>query len=90
MVVKQIMMMTVPCGENENPVLFFQDLKVSEFVVHPQFYSGGLYNDIALVFLQSSAILAPHIDTVCLPRSTPLYDPSACFATGWGKNAFGK
>ncbi|CAG7732475.1 unnamed protein product, partial [Allacma fusca] len=35
------------------------------------------------------AVLAPHIDTICLPGNTPQYDNSSCWATGWGKSAFG-
>jgi kallikrein len=70
--------------------IFSKDLKVAEKVIHPSYYGGGLYNDIALIFLQTSAILAPHVDTICLPEVTPLYDNASCWATGWGKSAFGE
>ncbi|OXA53078.1 phenoloxidase-activating factor 2 [Folsomia candida] len=79
--------------QSTNEFYPYQDKKVTDMVIHPEFYSGGLYNDIALLFLRTSSILAPHIDTICLPRSqSPSlteYDPSSCWATGWGKNAFG-
>ena len=38
-------------------------------IVHPEFYSGNLYNDIALIRLAGSVDFArnPHISPVCLP-----------------------
>lgn len=72
-------------------MIFLQDIWGNEIVIHPLYYSGALINDIALIFLQQSAMLSPHIDTICLPARSPQvsYDGTACWATGWGKNAFG-
>ncbi|ODN01922.1 Serine proteinase stubble [Orchesella cincta] len=77
--------------QTTNEFLPYQDIWGKEIVIHPQFYSGSLQNDIALVFLKTSAVLAPHVDTICLPDASPQvsYDGTSCWATGWGKNAFG-
>lgn len=68
-----------------------KDIWVQEVLVHPQYYSGAYVNDIAIVFLQAAAVLSPHIDTICLPwpNANISYDGSSCWATGWGKSAFG-
>jgi kallikrein len=59
-------------------------------VVHENFYAGALYNDIALLYLEKPADFAPNVDTVCLPPLTGRFDGQTCFASGWGKNSFGK
>jgi len=67
----------------------FQNIRAKKIVLHPNYYGGGLYYDVALVFLAQSATLAPHIDTICLPKGTPNYDINSCWAAGWGLNQFG-
>lgn len=73
-----------------NELLAHQDISVKSVIKHPDYYKGALYNDIALVFLEESFELAQHIKTVCLPPQNHIFDNSRCFASGWGKDTFGK
>ena len=52
--------------------------------------SGNLKNDIALVEVDSPFVLAPHVDTVCLPSPGQDFTDSRCAATGWGSTRFGE
>ena len=49
-----------------------------------------LYNDIALLILESPLILDQHISPICLPTFQQILAENNCFASGWGKNNFGK
>lgn len=60
------------------------------FAVHPDYYKGGLYNDIALVFLDAPVMLNEGIQTVCLPPPNARFDHQRCIVSGWGKDVFGK
>lgn len=62
-----------------------QDRNVVEFVIHPGYYKGGLFNDIALLFLDEPAQIAENINTICLPPPNTIFDHSRCLASGWGK-----
>lgn len=76
--------------QTSNELFPHQDARVKKVVVHPDYYSGALYNDVALLFLDSSITLADNIDVICLPREDVNFDHSRCFASGWGKDVFGK
>jgi len=67
-----------------------QDREVASITIHPQYYAGALYNDIALLFLKSAVDLADNVDVVCLPAQGTVVDHARCFASGWGKDVFGK
>ncbi|RZC41480.1 Trypsin domain containing protein, partial [Asbolus verrucosus] len=67
-----------------------QDRDVASVTIHPQYYSGGYHNDIALLFLEDPVELAPHINVVCLPPQDTVVDDARCFSSGWGKDVFGK
>lgn len=67
-----------------------QDRNVISVKIHPQYNSGALYNDFALLFLDSPVTLAPNVDTVCLPHPNDKFDYDTCWATGWGRDQFGK
>lgn len=83
---------SVRAGEWEtntkNELLPDQNRDVIDMVIHPHYNKDNLFNDIALLFLNSSFELAPHINTVCLPPPGHFFDFSRCFATGWGKDQF--
>lgn len=67
-----------------------EDKVVRSAVIHPEYNSGNLWNDFALLFLESPYTLQSHIDTVCLPDSnTIIREGTRCFASGWGKDKFG-
>nr|CAD7402398.1 unnamed protein product [Timema poppensis] len=65
-----------------------QDRRVAKVIVHPDYYKGTLFNDIALMILDEPFQLDIHIGTICLPDPSADFDNSRCIATGWGKNAF--
>lgn len=67
-----------------------QDRQVSEIVVHKRYNAGKLYNDIALLFLVTPIELAENINTACMPPPNYAFEGNRCFATGWGKDSFGK
>ena len=67
-----------------------QDRFVDQMIIHPAFHGGSLRNDYALLILDSPFVLAPNVDTVCLPTYKEDFLVSNCFATGWGKDKFGE
>lgn len=68
-----------------------QDRSVSSFKIHPQYYAGALFNDIAILFLDSPVDIAENVDVVCLPpQDTVVANRARCLASGWGKDVFGK
>eukprot|EP00397_Hematodinium_sp_SG-2012_P041536 GEMP01045768.1.p1 GENE.GEMP01045768.1~~GEMP01045768.1.p1 ORF type:complete len:431 (+),score=33.44 GEMP01045768.1:68-1294(+) len=67
-----------------------QESKVNSLVVHEGYNSGSLFNDYALLFLEHSIELGPNVDTICLPTADMNFQNFQCWATGWGKDKFGK
>ncbi|KFB49718.1 hypothetical protein ZHAS_00018370 [Anopheles sinensis] len=67
-----------------------QDRRVAEIITHEQFNKGSLANDVALLILTEPFVLAPNVQPICLPPKEYSFDLSKCFASGWGKNIFGK
>lgn len=76
--------------QTKDEIFPHQDRNVVDFVVHEQFYKGGLFNDVALLFLDTPVDIAENVNTVCLPPQDYNFDFSRCFASGWGKDLFGK
>nr|CAH7727075.1 unnamed protein product [Callosobruchus chinensis] len=65
--------------------------EVTSVHVHPEFYAGTLYNDIAVLRIDKPVDFAknPHISPACLPHPRDDYTGTRCWTTGWGKDAFG-
>lgn len=76
--------------QTKDEIFPHQDRQVRDYVIHPEYYRGGLYNDIALLFLTSPVEIVENVNTVCLPGHGEIFDGSRCFASGWGKDLFGK
>jgi len=76
--------------QNDYELYAHEDREVIEYLVHPEYNQLNLHNDFALVFLKTPFTLQPHIDTICLPGPQQLPEGTTCFATGWGKDKFGK
>ncbi|XP_061515717.1 phenoloxidase-activating factor 2 isoform X2 [Anopheles gambiae] len=76
--------------QTKNEMFDYQDRNVVEIVSHAEFYKGGLFNDVALLFLDKPADLMETVNTICLPPANHNFDMSRCFASGWGKDVFGK
>lgn len=76
--------------QTKNEIYPHQDREVQAVVVHEGFHSGALYNDFALLILKTPVDLAENVDVVCLPEEGDEFDGARCFASGWGKDVFGK
>nr|XP_008193782.1 PREDICTED: uncharacterized protein LOC657068 isoform X2 [Tribolium castaneum] len=65
--------------------------EITSVNVHPEFYAGTLYNDLAILRMDKPVDFAkqPHISPACLPSPHDDYTGSRCWTTGWGKDAFG-
>nr|XP_029713750.1 phenoloxidase-activating factor 2-like isoform X6 [Aedes albopictus] len=76
--------------QTTNEIHDHQDRNVLDIVFHDKFYKGGLFNDIGLLFLDKPAEIVETVNTICLPPQDHNFDLSRCFASGWGKDVFGK
>lgn len=76
--------------QTKNELFPHQDRIAKTIVIHPDYYAGALYNDIGLIFLEAPVEYAENVDVVCLPPQGAVFDNSQCFATGWGKDSYGK
>lgn len=76
--------------QTKSEILPHQDRQVVSIIKHKDFYSGALYNDVALLFLDSPVKMAENVNVACLPKANAKFDNSRCVATGWGKDVFGK
>lgn len=64
-----------------------QTQTVNKVVTHPDFNSGNLHNDIALVFLSQPMQLNPVVDVICSPDQGIEVVENDCIVTGWGRAA---
>nr|CAD7440786.1 unnamed protein product [Timema bartmani] len=76
--------------QTKNELFTHQDRDVSKVIVHDKYYGGALYNDVALLVLSEPLVLGNNVEVVCLPKQGEVLDRSRCFASGWGKDVFGK
>ena len=74
----------------DHPYLDHEDHYVAQVIIHENFNPRNVYNDVALLILDSPANLNHHINTICLPQPGQNFDGQFCSATGWGKDHFGK
>ncbi|KOC70334.1 Coagulation factor XI [Habropoda laboriosa] len=71
-------------------LLPFQDANVKAIVTHPLFYSGALFNDIAVVILNTPVKQNVNVAPICIPQQGLTFPVGTrCIGTGWGKNSFG-
>ncbi|KAG8238366.1 hypothetical protein J437_LFUL018348 [Ladona fulva] len=92
---KQDIHLKIRAGEwdtqTKNEIYGFQDRDVESIVIHENFKDKNLFNDVALLFLTEPVDPAENIGFACLPPQNLLPAPGThCFASGWGKNLFGK
>nr|XP_033329291.1 phenoloxidase-activating factor 2-like isoform X1 [Megalopta genalis] len=76
--------------QTRNEIFAHQDRTVQKVIVHDKYYPGALYYDFAILILTEPVDLAENIDVVCLPEPNTVFDASRCFASGWGKDKFGR
>lgn len=62
----------------------YQEREVSKIIKHPEYYSGGLHNDIALLILKEALLVADQLNTICLPEEDASFTDAKCWAAGWG------
>lgn len=63
---------------------------VEEIIIHEDFNTKSLKNDVALLRMHAPFNLAEHINMICLPDPGDSFDTSKnCVANGWGKDVFG-
>lgn len=67
-----------------------QQKRIGKVIMHNAYLPAALYNDVALLLLESPFQLADNVEVVCLPRQGEVFDTARCIATGWGKDVFGK
>lgn len=91
---KQAKLLKIRAGEwdtqTKNEIVPHQDRDVIEVIVHEEYYKGALYNDFALLILSQPVEMLENIGMACLPPQNDKFDGSRCFASGWGKDVFGK
>ena len=78
----------------EDERLPYQERLVSDYKIHPLYDFINVENNIAVITLDYEFTLAPHIDTICLPKipdsSEQNYNKNRCVVMGWGQEAFGE
>ncbi|XP_058802891.1 phenoloxidase-activating factor 2-like [Phymastichus coffea] len=64
-------------------------VNVARVVLHPNFNSVNLDNDVAVIRLNGVVPIAsyPNINTACKPTAAVVAN-QRCYVSGWGKNAF--
>lgn len=64
-----------------------QERYVKTIVSHKDYYAGALFNDIAVIILESPLQLAENVNTLCLPpQDMEIPSGTRCYASGWGTN----
>lgn len=68
----------------------YQERSAGRIFSHPSYNERSLANDVAVIELEDPFTLADNIGTVCLPSQNYVTTSKKCFASGWGKDTFGK
>ncbi|XP_063911678.1 phenoloxidase-activating factor 2-like isoform X2 [Zophobas morio] len=76
--------------QSQNERYPYQERNVKEIIIHEKFDDKHLFNDVALLVLEKPFSKARHIGTVCLPEQDEEVVSKECYATGWGKDLFGR
>jgi len=73
-----------------------QMIKISEKFIHPEYDSPARANDVALLKLETAAVMSKTVSPACLPDQGDFGDSSSfpeganCILSGWGKQAPGE
>lgn len=76
--------------QTTNEILPMTEHGVARKIVHAEFGPANLFNDVALLVLDTPVELGAHINTICLPPQNFKFDEKVCFASGWGAKKFGR
>ncbi|XP_054724976.1 phenoloxidase-activating factor 2-like [Uloborus diversus] len=74
--------------QNTEEFLPHEDFEVAQIIIHPEYRSNNLFNDIAILKLKTKVVFKPHIDTACLPKDNDNFTGQQCVVTGWGTDAY--
>lgn len=59
--------------------------------MHPSYYSGGLFHDVAVLVLAEPVIYSANVLPICLPeQGTDFLTGTSCYGIGWGSDSFGE
>ena len=62
-----------------------ENIQVSRIILHEDYDSFHILNDICLLELERDATMGPHVGTIGFPRAGAEYDEGTmCTVTGWG------
>jgi hypothetical protein len=77
---------------SENEFYPHVEYDAAAIAIHPEYYAGNLINDLAIVKINGFVDFGrhAHISPICLPPRGYDFTGTRCFATGWGKDAFGQ
>lgn len=75
---------------SDDPDLTHQERMVHHVIIHEEYYAGALYNDIALLFLETAVQLTENVALVCLPEQNENMEHRTCVACGRTSNSFGQ
>ena len=67
-----------------------QERRVKHSIIHPDYNPASLFNDFAILVLDTPVVAAPNVQTICLPDAADNFDHKSCISTGWGKEQFGE
>lgn len=80
---KDVNAWTVILGTNQ--LTSGSGLSIKTIVIHENYTSGNIFNDIALIELSFPVYFTQYIQPVCLADTlTAVPDNSSCYVTGWG------
>ncbi|KAL4123183.1 hypothetical protein QTP88_015406 [Uroleucon formosanum] len=77
-------------SQTDNEQIPIQDRQALKIINHEDFEPDELLNDIALIIVTKPFSLREHVGTTCLPSPNYVFSEQRCYASGWGKNVFGK
>ncbi|KAL6446464.1 hypothetical protein ACFW04_001197 [Cataglyphis niger] len=76
-------------GSNVQP-LPIQEANILAIALHPSYYSGGLFHDVAVLVLEKPVVYSANVMPICLPEQGKIFSVgSQCYGIGWGSNSFG-
>jgi len=83
----------VRCGEHnvktETELLDSQETEVERIILHPQYDSKRVYNNLAILQTKENFVYQKHIGPVCLPNPQQNFDNEEnCWSSGWGADAY--
>ncbi|KAF5276066.1 hypothetical protein FQA39_LY00862 [Lamprigera yunnana] len=76
--------------QTERERYVYQERDIKQVITHEGFKLNNLFNDVALLVLETPFDKALHIGTICLPQYGTVFNSKECFASGWGKDVFGQ